>query len=71
MTSNHAYAVSLHFRKQAHDLPSILVKMHLDLPRFLEESARPLTLGQKDICPELGSQAHSVRNGDPESLWLP
>lgn len=74
MTSDHESAVSPwskpHFIKQVHDSWAVLGRMHLDLPSFLELSARPLTLGQEESLPRmLGSQADAVRNGELDSLF--
>ena len=45
-------------------------KMHLDLPSFLETSARPLTLGQEECLPRmLGSWVRDVSNGKLEPVF--
>ena len=59
-----------HFIKQTRDLQAVLGKMHLDLPSFLETSARPLTLGHEECLPRmLGSWVRDVSNGKLEPVF--
>lgn len=68
--SKQCHQVKPHFIKQTRDLQAVLVKMHLDLPSFLETSARPLTLGQGECLPKmLGSWVRDVSNGKLEPVF--
>lgn len=68
--SEQCHQAKPHFIKQTRDLQAVLVKMHLDLPSFLETSARPLTLGQEECLPRmLGSRVRDVSNGKLEPVF--
>ena len=68
--SKQYYRAKSHFIKQTRDLQAVLVKMHLDLPSFLELSVRPLTLGQGECLPRmLGSWVRDVSNGKLEPVF--